>query len=135
MCLVGSSQTLVRAKIEANLPRKRGATVAGYDKAWSKFLDHVFTAVVRHVDFNIVKCLVIAGPGFAKESFKEYLELEAVRREVRGWAAGDGLQALLCACWPCESVGLRGSRWPGLGKRRWWWRECDTHDTAGVSMG
>ncbi len=82
MCLVGSSQTLVRAKIEANLPRKRGPAVAGYDKAWAKFLDHVFTAVVRHVDFSIVKCLVIAGPGFAKESFKEYLELEAVRREV-----------------------------------------------------
>jgi stalled ribosome rescue protein Dom34 len=30
-----------------------------------------------------VKCLVIAGPGFAKDTFKTYLEAEAVRRDVR----------------------------------------------------
>mmetsp|Transcript_29216 Transcript_29216/g.64627 ORF Transcript_29216/g.64627 Transcript_29216/m.64627 type:complete len:382 (+) Transcript_29216:312-1457(+) len=83
VCLVGSSTTLIRAKIEANLPRKRGAAAAGYDKAWTKFLDAVLAAVVRHVDFSIVKCLVIAGPGFAKEQFKEHLEAEAVRREIR----------------------------------------------------
>jgi hypothetical protein len=43
----------------------------------------VFGAVVRHVDWSIVKCLVIAGPGFAKDTFKSYLEAEAVRRDVR----------------------------------------------------
>jgi protein pelota len=43
----------------------------------------VFGAVVRHVDWAIVKCLVIAGPGFAKDTFKTYLEAEAVRRDVR----------------------------------------------------
>ncbi len=30
-------------------------------QAWTRFLEHVFTSVVRHVDFSIVKCLVIAG--------------------------------------------------------------------------
>lgn len=43
----------------------------------------VFTAVLRHVDWSIVKCLVIAGPGFAKDSFKTYLDAEAVKRDVR----------------------------------------------------
>ena len=42
VCLVGASTTLVRAKIEANLPRKRGPAIAGYDKAWEKFLENVF---------------------------------------------------------------------------------------------
>lgn len=83
VCLVGGSTTLVRARVEANLPRKRGAAALGYDKAWTRFLEHVFTSVVRHVDFNIVKCLVIAGPGFAKDQFKEYLDEEAVRKDVR----------------------------------------------------
>lgn len=83
ICLVGASTTMVRAKIEVNLPRKRGAAAAGYDKAWNKFLEAVFQAIIRHVDFNIVKCLVIAGPGFAKDQMKEYLEQEAVRKEVR----------------------------------------------------
>jgi protein pelota len=41
LCLVGSSTTLVRAKVEANLPRKRGPAIAGYDKAWDKFMDQV----------------------------------------------------------------------------------------------
>jgi protein pelota len=40
-------------------------------------------AVLRHVDWGIVKCLVIAGPGFAKDSFKAFLETEAVRRDAR----------------------------------------------------
>jgi hypothetical protein len=34
----------------------------------------VFGAVVRHVDWEVVRCLVIAGPGFAKDHFREYLD-------------------------------------------------------------
>ena len=39
LCLVGSTCTLTRAKIEANIPRKRGAAAAGYDKAMESFYD------------------------------------------------------------------------------------------------
>ena len=39
----------------------------------------VFAAVVRHVDWGIVRCLVIAGPGFTKDQFRKYLDEEAVR--------------------------------------------------------
>ncbi|PSC74054.1 PELOTA 1 isoform X1 [Micractinium conductrix] len=83
LCLVGSTCTLTRAKIEANIPRKRGAAAAGYDKAMDSFYDKVLSAVLRHVDWEIVRCLVIAGPGFAKDQFKEYLDKEAQRREAR----------------------------------------------------
>lgn len=38
---------------------------------------------MRHIDWGIVKCLVIAGPGFAKDSFKTHLDAEAVKRDVR----------------------------------------------------
>lgn len=41
MCLVGASVTVVKAKIEANLPRKRGAAAAGYDKAITSFNEKV----------------------------------------------------------------------------------------------
>lgn len=83
LCLVGSTCTLTRAKVEANIPRKRGAAAAGYDKAMESFYEKLFAAIVRHVDWDIVRCLVIAGPGFAKEQFREYLDKEAQRREVR----------------------------------------------------
>ena len=43
----------------------------------------VLLATVRHVDWDIVKCLVIAGPGFAKDKFLEFLTAEAVKRELK----------------------------------------------------
>ena len=41
LCLVGSSCTLQRARIETNMPRKRGAAAAGYDKALESFFHKV----------------------------------------------------------------------------------------------
>ena len=41
VCLVGSSTTILKAKVEANLPRKRGAAAAGYDKALESFFSKV----------------------------------------------------------------------------------------------
>ncbi len=46
-------------------------------------MPQALAAIVRHVDWAIVKCLVIAGPGFAKDTFKAYLDAEAVRRDIR----------------------------------------------------
>lgn len=46
-------------------------------------LVQVYEAVVRHVDWEVVKCLVIAGPGFAKDSFRAFLDAEAVRQDNR----------------------------------------------------
>ncbi|GFH11308.1 protein pelota homolog [Haematococcus lacustris] len=83
VCLVGGATTLTQAKLEANLPRKRGPAIAGYDKAYNKFQESVLQAILRHVDFGVVKCLVLAGPGFAKDSLKQYMDLEAVRRDLR----------------------------------------------------
>mmetsp|Transcript_8174 Transcript_8174/g.24294 ORF Transcript_8174/g.24294 Transcript_8174/m.24294 type:complete len:396 (-) Transcript_8174:410-1597(-) len=83
VCLIGSSVTVVKAKVEGNIPKKRGAAAAGYDKALSRFFDKVLQAVVRHVDWGTIKCLVIAGPGFAKDKFKEHLDLEVVRQELK----------------------------------------------------
>ena len=46
-------------------------------------LVQVYEAVVRHVDWEVVKCLVIAGPGFTNDSFKTFLDAEAVRQDNR----------------------------------------------------
>lgn len=83
LCLVGSACTVTKAKIESSMPRKRGAAAAGYDKAIEKFYARCFTAVEKHIDWSIIKCLVIAGPGFAKDGFKAFLDAEAQRKEAR----------------------------------------------------
>lgn len=84
VCLVGGAVTTVRAKVETNLPRKKGAAGAfGYDKALDKFHAKVLEAIVRHVDWEMIKCLVVAGPGFAAEQLVEYVHAEAVRQNLR----------------------------------------------------
>jgi len=41
VCLVGANITVVSAKVEGNIPRKRGAASAGYHKALDCFFDKV----------------------------------------------------------------------------------------------
>ncbi|XP_010038124.2 protein PELOTA 1 isoform X2 [Eucalyptus grandis] len=66
--LVGRSMTTSRSRIETSIPRKHGPAIAGYDSAFMK-----------HVDFNVVRCAVIASPGFTKDQFHKHLLLEAER--------------------------------------------------------
>lgn len=40
-------------------------------------------AIVRHVNFEQIKCVLLGSPGFVKDDFFNFLNLEAVRREER----------------------------------------------------
>lgn len=83
ICLVGASITTVKGRVETSIPRKHGPAIAGYDKALNKFFENVLQAVLRHVNFGIVRCLVVASPGFTKDQFFDYMMLEATRRDLR----------------------------------------------------
>jgi stalled ribosome rescue protein Dom34 len=37
-----------------------------------------YQAVLWHIDFNKVKCIILWSPGFVKENFFEYLKTESV---------------------------------------------------------
>ncbi|KAL9394729.1 hypothetical protein Peur_014014 [Populus x canadensis] len=81
--LVGRSLTTTRARIETSIPRKHGPAIAGYQTALNKFFEHLLQAFLKHVDFNVVRCAVIASPGFTKDQFHRHLLLEAERRQLR----------------------------------------------------
>uniref|UniRef100_A0A2P2KAS3 Uncharacterized protein MANES_08G104900 n=1 Tax=Rhizophora mucronata TaxID=61149 RepID=A0A2P2KAS3_RHIMU len=81
--LVGKSMTTTRSRIETSIPRKHGPAIAGYESALNKFFEHVLQAFIKHVDFSIVRCAVIASPGFTKDQFHRHLLLEAERRQLR----------------------------------------------------
>lgn len=81
--LVGRSMTTSRSRIETSIPRKHGPAIAGYDSALKKFFDNVLQAFMKHVDFNVVRCAVIASPGFTKDQFHKHLLLEAERKQLR----------------------------------------------------
>jgi len=83
VCLVTSSMTLVRAKIDVSIPRKRRGYTSQHEKGLTRFYDQVLQAVVRHVDFNVVKAVVVASPGFVKDKFLEFAFAEAVKNDLK----------------------------------------------------
>lgn len=77
VCLVTANMTLVRAKIDVNIPRKRKGMCAQHSKGMEKFFESIYQAVIRHVNFDIVKCVLVASPGFVKDQFYEYMFQQA----------------------------------------------------------
>jgi len=83
ICLVTPSMTLMRAKIEVNIPRKRRGNCTQHDKGLLKFYDQIIQAVLRHFDFEIIKCVLVASPGFVKDQFAEYMFSQAIKLEQK----------------------------------------------------
>lgn len=81
LCLITPSLTLVRAKVVVPIPRKGRRDPGAQDRALGKFYDHLLRAAMRHVDFDVVKALLVAGPGFVPEEFLAYAESLANRDE------------------------------------------------------
>lgn len=52
VCLVTSSMTLTRSKIEVPIPRKRRGDCAQHDKGVKRFYEQVMQAIIRHINFD-----------------------------------------------------------------------------------
>ena len=84
LCLVTAHMTLVKQRVEMNIPKKRGgASAGGHDAALQRFFAQCYEAVVRHVDFAVVKCCIVASPGFLRDDFFAFLMAEALRQGER----------------------------------------------------
>ncbi|KAJ2952950.1 hypothetical protein O0L34_g7322 [Tuta absoluta] len=81
VCLITPSMTLVRSKIDITIPRKRKGFVQQHEKGLTKFYDAVMQGILRHIDFSIVKCVILASPGFVKDQFFEYMMQTAVKTD------------------------------------------------------
>ncbi|XP_069684035.1 protein pelota [Periplaneta americana] len=79
ICLITSSMTLVRAKIDQCIPRKRKGNVQQHEKGLQRYFESVMQGILRHVNFDIVKCVLIASPGFVRDQFYEYMFQQAVK--------------------------------------------------------
>ncbi|CAG8436370.1 1475_t:CDS:10 [Funneliformis caledonium] len=83
VCLVTQNMTIVRQRIEQPVPRKRKGSVTNYEKGLQKFFDQVMQAIINHVNFEIVKVIILASPGFVKDQCFNYIFAEAVKQENR----------------------------------------------------
>ena len=82
VCLVTGSLTVTKARIETNIPKKRTGS-SNNAKAIKKFFEAVYQALLRHVDFQKIKAILIGSPGYVKDDFLVYLKEECVRRDDR----------------------------------------------------
>ncbi|KAG2175789.1 hypothetical protein INT44_000267 [Umbelopsis vinacea] len=81
ICLVTQHMTIVRQRIETPIPRKRKGSVTNYEKGLGRFYDQVYQALLRHVNFDVVKGIIIASPGFVKDQLYHYIFDQAVKTE------------------------------------------------------
>lgn len=81
ICLITSNMTIVRAKIDQVIPRKRKGHVSQHEKGLTRFYESVMQGILRHVSFDIVKCIIIASPGFVKDQFMDYMIEQAIKSD------------------------------------------------------
>src|SRR4051794_19152766 len=80
VCLITANMTIVRQRIEIPIPRKRRGSVKNHENGLQRFYEQVYQAIIRHVNFEVVKALIIASPGFVKDQLYSYMFAEAVVR-------------------------------------------------------
>jgi hypothetical protein len=44
-----------------------------------RYFESVMQGILRHVNFDVVKCILIASPGFVRDQFYEYMFQQAVK--------------------------------------------------------
>ncbi|KAF8621680.1 hypothetical protein AX15_007693 [Amanita polypyramis BW_CC] len=82
-CLLSQYMTVVAHRISMHIPRKSGASgTSQHEKGLTKFYSVLYDAFIRHIPFSNVglKAIVIASPGWVRESIVEYMMTEAGRR-------------------------------------------------------
>ena len=80
VCLITKHMTVTKAKLEVNIPKKGRGSTTQHDKAMTRFYEAVLQAVDRHIDFDVVKVLLIASPGFVNENFLKYMKKQMLLR-------------------------------------------------------
>jgi protein pelota len=81
LCLLTQHMTIDKQKFEKSIPKKRYAE--SHEKHLNKFFDTIVQGIIRHIDFNVVKCILLASPGFTKDQFYKYMLQEAVQKDLK----------------------------------------------------
>ncbi|KAJ1308627.1 hypothetical protein OPQ81_004324 [Rhizoctonia solani] len=79
ICLLSEHMTVIRQRIEVPVPRKRMGSSTLHEKGLAKFYEALYAAFLRHIPVESLRVIVIASPGFTKDSVYEYIFQEATR--------------------------------------------------------
>jgi len=79
VCLLSEHMTTVRQRIDIPVPRKRMGSATLHEKGMIRFYNAVYTGLLRHIPFNTLRAIVIASPGFTRDSLYDFIFAEATR--------------------------------------------------------
>ncbi|KAJ2771616.1 Translation factor pelota, partial [Coemansia linderi] len=81
ICLLTQFMTVVRQKIEVPIPRKRRGSTTNYEKGVQRFYEQIYRGIKQHIDFSVVKVVILGSPGFVRDQFFEYMMAQATKAE------------------------------------------------------
>ncbi|KAK0251105.1 hypothetical protein B0A54_00006 [Friedmanniomyces endolithicus] len=83
ICLVTDHQTILRQKIESNLPRKRAGSTE-HEKQMQKFFQTTFDSLLRQLDLANPKPLLLASPAYTATHFQSFIKAQAASGTNKG---------------------------------------------------
>ena len=72
---LSNTQTINKGKINMSIPKKRNGSTQ-HDKGREKFFKHILEQFLKNINFENIKVIIIASPGFTQEDFRKYMEGE-----------------------------------------------------------
>ncbi|KAG8832529.1 Translation factor pelota [Serendipita sp. 399] len=78
LCLLSEHMTTIRQRIDVPVPRKAAGS-SSHDKGLERFYSTLYTAFLRVIPFSTLKVIVIASPGFVKDSVYDYIFAQAIK--------------------------------------------------------
>lgn len=81
VCLVTSYMTLTKQKIESSISKK--TYQSSHERTVHRFFESILQSILKHIDFSVVKVLIIGSPGFVRDDFMEYVKKQSHRPETK----------------------------------------------------
>ena len=80
-CLLSQHMTVVRQRIDISIPRKMSSSSSAHEKGLARFYDTVYTTFLRVIPYASasLRAIVIASPGWVKDSVMDHIFKEATR--------------------------------------------------------
>lgn len=54
-----------------------------YFQGLAKFYESLLQGILRHINFDVIKCVILASPGFVKDQFYEYMYQQAIKSDIK----------------------------------------------------
>jgi len=79
ICLLSEHMTVIKQRLEVNIPRKRSGSSTLREKGLTRFYEILYNSILRHLPYQTLKVIIIASPGFIKDTVYDYIFSEALR--------------------------------------------------------